>query len=122
MINAIRPLGICKPPYSDTYVVKVVYMMGDADSYVTKEIAMTDEQVIAFKNLLDHTKWDRDLGYQHGELYEVLVETFIHEEEIEIEELFAVDPDAWGYGRLESFFVLWYDKDSNPHNVEFYWQ
>ena len=122
MINGVSITTRYIPPYSEVFVATIVYMMGDADSYVTKVIAMTEDQVIAFKNLFDHGKWTRDRGYQHGELYEALEETYRYEQETEIEELFATDHDAWGYGHFESLHILWFDREGVPHNVEFYWQ
>lgn len=119
MIANVKPTKPYVPPYSDTFVMKVVYMLGDADSYVTREVALTEDQVIAFKNLYDHGKWTRDRGYEWGELYEALEKTFEHEEEIELHELFAADHDAWGYGKFSSLEVLWYDALGVPYYVEF---
>lgn len=91
-------------------------MMGDADGYETIEEQLTAEQLVAFKNLLENTKWTRDRGYAHGEHWEALVKAFGHDD---LGDFFANDVDGWGYGHLAEFSALWYNKDGVPHNVEF---
>ncbi len=116
IVQTVRPTSAFVSGFRETYVAKVKYMMGDADGYETIEEVMTAEQLVAFKNLLDNTQYNRDRGYRHGEFWEALVKAFGHDD---LGELFANDPDGWGHGQLSSFSALWYNKDGVPHNVEF---
>lgn len=115
-VTAVRPTSVFVSAFCETYVARVKYMLGDADSYETIEEAMTEEQLVAFKNLLDNTKCDRDRGYSHGDFWKALVEAYGHDD---LGDLFACDPDGWGHGSVYEFLALWYNKDGVPHNVEF---
>lgn len=117
MINGVSITTPYVQPYHNTFVAKIVFMMGDADSYQTSEIPLTEEGVILMKNLFDHGVWDRDTGYSGNQLYKDLEEIF----EDELGFYFPRDPDGWGAGRFNDLQVLWYDADGVQYNTEFWW-
>lgn len=116
IVQNARPSSVFVSGFRETYVAKVRYMMGDADGYETIEEPLSEKQLVAFKNLLENTKCDRDRGYQHGDFWKALVDAYGHDD---LGDLFACDPDGWGHGRVYEFSALWYNKDGVPHNVEF---
>jgi len=43
-VTGFQILGMVPPKYYNTYVVTIIFMQGDADGFVTEEIAFTDEE------------------------------------------------------------------------------
>lgn len=102
--------------HRSTFVARVKFMFGDADSYSLKEIPCSEDEVITLKKLYDDGKWSRDYGYTRDPMYKKLAETF---DEDDMHEYFPVDHDAWGYATFDEIEVIWYDENGLPHNVEF---
>lgn len=119
MINGLTINPEVMVTHRNTFVVEYEFMFGDGDSYTTRSMPLDEAQVIIAKNLFDHGKWDREHGYGRDPLYKELSETLIEED---MYELFAMDPDGWGHGKLYRFEALWYDENGLPHGVEFHWQ
>ncbi len=102
--------------YRSTFIARLNFMFGDADSYSLKEIPCSEAEILTLKNLYEHGKWESDYGYCRDPLYKELAKTFCEDDMCEY---FPVDHDAWGYAQFDNLDVIWYDEHGLPHNVEF---
>lgn len=119
MINGLSINPDVLVEHRSTFVARLNFMFGDADSYSLKEIPCSEAEVILIKNLYEHGKWDRDWGYSRDPLYKELAETF---DEDDMCDYFPCDHDAWGYAKFNALEVVWYDEHGLPHAVEFWWR